>query len=463
VTIFKHLITSFWLGEAGAKSALRLAIPLILSSSSFTLMQFADRKFLLIYSRDTFTAAAPAGMISFAFLSIFFGAANYINVFVAQYAGANLKEFVGKSLWQGIYFSFISWLLLLPLVFLAPFIFQFGGHELMVQRYETIYFQIMIFTSIFVLLNAVLSSFFSGKGETFIIMWVRILAVIINIPLDYILVFGKFGMPEMGIEGAAYATLISTALNTIMFCFLIFNKKTDQIYATLAGYRFDKKIFLRLLKFGMPNGLQFSISISSFAFFLLMIGRLGSDELAASNAAWSLNLLAFLPMVGFAIAVSTVVGREIGRKRIEVAKLAISNIFFMVLCYMVIVSSFFFFFPEKLLWLLFSGAPGSNTESIMEMSIIILRFIGIYFIFDSVNIVYGSAIKASGDTRFVMWISFFISLLVLVIPGYVFTTIIPLSVIHLWCFATLYICIVSVIFYLRYRTGIWEKMNIMGR
>ena len=83
-----------------------MAFPLILSSSSFTIMMFVDRKFLVMYSENAFAAASPAGMLSFCCLSLFFGITSYVNTFVAQYVGASKNEMVGVSIWQGFYFAF---------------------------------------------------------------------------------------------------------------------------------------------------------------------------------------------------------------------------------------------------------------------------------------------------------------------------------------------------------------------
>ena len=426
-------------------------------------MQFIDRKFLLMYSSDSFAAASPAGMASFCFLAFFFGSANYSNSFIAQYIGAKMNLKVGSCIWQGIYFSLFSWIIILPLYFLAPLIFKLAGHPIAVQLQEVIYFRVLILGSGFVLLNATLSAFFVGRGKTNTIMLIRFTTLLINVPLDYAMIFGKFGMPEMGIKGAGIATIISTAITTIILSLLIFQNKYNKKYATYSNYKFNPQIFKRLLKYGAPNGLQFFIDIFAFSFFLLMAGRLGKNALAASNAAWTLHHLAFLPTIGFAITVSTIVGQEIGRGRIDVAKKALNNMFIMVLSYMGIASMCFLVIPKTLLWILFSGAPINNIENIQNLSVHIMRYIAFFLLFNSISIIYCSAIKTAGDTKFVMWVSLIFSIIIIIIPGYLFSTIWPIPVSNLWGLVTTYITMMAIIFFLRYKQGHWEKISIINK
>ena len=294
----QRIVNRFWKGDGGAKNALNIAIPLIMATSSFTIMQFVDRKFLLIYDQNAFAAAVPAGMASFCLISFFFGTATYINTFVAQYVGAKKNHMVGKAIWQAIYFCLMGWMIMLPFWFLAPTIFKMASHAPAVCDLEIKYFRILTIGSGFVLLNVTLSSFFSGRGKTYTVMWIRIISLVLNVPLDYAMIFGKFGFPQMGIIGAACATVIATGFTTVMFSLMVFSAKNNKIFSTISGWRFDKIIFKRLVNFGFPNGIQFFINIFAFSFFLIMVGRLGSNALAASNAVWSLHLLAYLPMIG---------------------------------------------------------------------------------------------------------------------------------------------------------------------
>ena len=127
-------------------------------------------------------------------------------------------------------------------------------------------------------------------------------------------------IPELGIRGAAWATVFSHLLGAVLFLILIFRGKFRRKYHTLRAWRFEIGLFRRLMRFGLPNGLQVFLEVLSFSLFILLVGRLGEVPLAATNLAFNINTLAFLPMLGLGIAVSTLVGRYLGQNRAELAE-----------------------------------------------------------------------------------------------------------------------------------------------
>ncbi len=124
-------------------------------------------------------------------------------VFIAQYTGRGDFQKIGSVLWQGIYFTiasgFVLWLLA---VFATKPIFSLAGHAENVQQLEEIYFSILCKGSVLHVAMATLSTFFTGRGLTRPVMVITFLGVFINIPLDYALIFGQWGMPQLGIKGA---------------------------------------------------------------------------------------------------------------------------------------------------------------------------------------------------------------------------------------------------------------------
>ena len=434
---------------------------MIMSTSSFTVMQFADRKFLAGHSLAEFQAVAPAGMVSFTLLSLFFGTSSYVNTFVSQYVGAERFRRVGTALWQGIYFAFFAWLLMLPFVFCAEFIFNTIKHNPEIIPLEVKYFRILHLGTLFVLLNMALSAFFSGRGKTWTVMWVRFLAMFVNIPLDYCMIFGKWGFPEMGIEGAAIATVSSTALTTIVFTILILSPKNRIYFALQKAWQLEKELFGRLLKYGVPSGMQFVVDSLGFTVFLLLLGRLGSIELAATNAAWSLNMLVFMPMIGISIGQSILVGQGIGAKRIGQAVRVTHNAFYMTFAYMGLIGLLFLIIPRTFLTFLLSDGQEQEIFQVIEMAVVFLRFVALYSLFDAVGLVFCSTIKSAGDTKFVMWVSAIMSLGLLIVPSYLFTSVWKTSANVLWGFAAAYIISVSLCFLWRYLQGHWRNMRII--
>jgi MATE family multidrug resistance protein len=265
------------------RNVLRISMPLVISMSSTMIMEFTDRVFLANYSLDAIAAALPAGIAAFLFISIFLGTAQYLNVFVAQYVGSGRSRRVGAALWQGIYFSLLSAAAMAGLSFLADPLFALGGHPVEVQVLEAIYFKVLCLGSGILVIGTALSCFFSGRGQTRLVMIITMIGTLFNIPLDYALINGVWIFPEWGILGAGIATVMSWSLVSLIFALLVFTKKNDRIFKVTTRRALEGDLFSRLMRYGIPSAIQFSLDVFAFTFFIFMVGRIGKLELGGSG------------------------------------------------------------------------------------------------------------------------------------------------------------------------------------
>src|SRR5262249_39187441 len=157
-----------------------------------------------------------------------------------------------------------------------------------------------------------LASFFAGRGKTRVVFLVNVLATVVNCILDWFLIFGHAGFPRWGVRGAALATVISQVVGAAVLFALLLKRHHRVLYATASAWRFERALFGRLLRFGIPAGLQVFSEIIALSFFLMIIGRIGTAELAASAIAFNLNMIVYMPMVGLSTGVSSLVGRYLG-------------------------------------------------------------------------------------------------------------------------------------------------------
>ncbi len=451
-----------WSGKNGYRDVLSISLPLVASMGSITLMQFTDRMFLANYSVDAIAAALPGGIASFTAISFFMGVAAYTNTFVAQYTGAGAHERVGAALWQGIYFSLASAVFLASLVFGAGPLFELIGHSPHIRELEVSYFSILTMGAGLVVLGSALAAFFTGRGLTRVVMVVHMVGAAVNIPLDYCLINGAGPFPELGIEGAAAATVTAYALIVLLLGMLIFGKANRSVFGTWPRRPFDRGLFSRLMRYGAPSGVQFFLEVFAIAFFIQMLGRLGDLELAASNIVLSIETLSFLPMVGFHIGNAILVGQAIGRGRPMDGEYATTSAFHITLVYMGCVAALFVGAPEVLLGLFKAGHhTGVEFEEIMKLGVPLMRFVALYCFFDALNLVFSGALKGAGDTRFIMWTIGSLSLGVMIIPVYTAVEIIGAGVYTVWILATVYICGLGVAFLLRYLHGNWKRMRVI--
>ena len=450
-----------WGEPNGYREILIIAIPLIISTGSWSLQTFIDRMFLSWYSTEAIAAAMPAGMLSFTLLSFFLGTAGYVSTFVAQYKGAGHPEKIGASLWQGIYLAIIGGLAIFLLIPVVPSLFKLANHDPAVQKLEVTYFTILCYGAFPAILANVLSGFKSGLGKTWPVMWVNLIATLFNIIFTYPLVFGKFGFPELGIAGAAIVTSLCPVVSVTIYAFLIFNKKNNEKYKVISGFRFDKKLFLRLIRFGLPSGVHFFLDICAFTLFSLFIGSLGKEMLAASNIAFSINSITFMPMIGLGIAVSILVGQNQGRETPSASIRCVWSGFHLTFSYMMLLAILLFVIPDFFIAPFMVSTDPSSIEAIRATCRILLKFVAIYTLFDSANMLFASALKGAGDTKYVMISNMLLSFLVFVLPTYLIIFYFHKGIYEAWAVATTYISLLGLNFLVRFIKGKWKTMRVI--
>tara|TARA_R110002049_G_scaffold252264_1_gene426927 strand:- start:60369 stop:61748 length:1380 start_codon:yes stop_codon:yes gene_type:complete len=451
-----------WSEEGGYREVLVIAVPLILSTGAWSVLLFVDRMFLSWYSSDAIAASMPAGMASFAMMCLFIGTAAYVNTFVAQYFGAGEESKIGVLIWQGIYFSGLSIVIVIPAYLLAEEFFVFIDHSVSLQLLEVEYFKLLMYSAVFIVLNNTLSSFFSGLGKTMTVMWVSVLITVINILLDYLFIFGKSGFSEMGIRGAAIATNIAVITGSIVLLMLMFQRKYRHRFQLLSAWKFNKKIFNRLVYFGFPNGLRLFIDVSAFTAFLMFVGTLGTRELAASNIAFNINALSFLPMVGLMIGVAVVVGQRLGENKPHLAEKATWSAVHIALTFFGVLAVLYLSIPNAFIYPFTLNNGLGDMEGSVEMIVILLKFIAFFGMFDALFLVFLGALEGAGDTRFIMKMSFIISVLLLVLPCYLYIEYYQANIYVLWSVITLNVIMYCLVFFARFYRGPWKTMRVIN-
>ena len=453
-----------WKAKYRYREVAVVCFPLVMSMAATTVMEFTDRVFLSNYSLDALSAAAPAGIAIYLIVAFFGGITGFTSVIIAQYCGAGVHSRVGVAVWQGIYCSLISGMLIACAVSLiAKPLFALAGHAPEIQRLEVIYFSILGWGSIFHVANHALSGFFAGRGITRPIMVINTIGMAFNIPLDYALINGVWIFPELGITGAAIATVASWGLITLLFSLIVFTH-TNQKAFNIRRMVYDRDIFSRLMRFGIPASLQFTIDIFAFTFFVFMVGRIGKTELAVSNIVMSLNSISFMPAMGFSYGVSTLVGQALGRRQPGEAKLAAWSAIHILLAYTFMIAILFIFAPGLALALFIpADQAAADYAVVMETCIALLRIVAAYILMDAFYMVFAGVLKGAGDTRFLMWSIGFASLFVMILPIYIGIEIFQRGVYYAWLCVLMFITSLFVVTWFRYRQGKWEKMLVVGK
>ncbi len=452
-----------WNAENGYRQAIVLGLPLVVSMLSSTVMTFTDRIFLGSYSLAALGASLPASIAAFLFLSFFFGVVEYVGVFVSQYTGATRHERVGAAVWQGLWFCVPAGLILASLWFIAEPLFALAGHPPDVQELEVLYFRILTLGGGPFLVGVCLSCFFSGRGLTKPVMVVHMAATALNIPLDYCLINGYGPFPELGIAGAGIATVIGYTLPAVCFAIMTFTAGNEANFKIRSAFHFDRTLFSRFMRFGLPGGVQFFIDMFAVTFFAFMVGRIGPVELAATNIAISVDTLAFLPMIGMHVATSIMVGQAMGRGEPDQAAYATKSVLHIALAYMVMMAAIFILFPEPLIGLFRArgSAPG-DFAPVVASGTLLLRYVAVFTLVDAVAITYMGGLKGAGDTRFIMFTMAVASFFCMVLPLSLLNYFGLMGLHGPWICLLSYVIVLAATFMTRFRKGPWRSMRVIN-
>lgn len=440
---------------------LRLAVPLILSMTGVLLMQLCDGLFLSWYSADAIAAVGPASMATMILSSVVMGAAGYTSTLTAQYYGAGQDERIGPAVWQGVYFALASGCLGAALAPLGNAAFDAVGHAAQVREYEKVYFSIICYGMPVSLVAVALSGFFSGRGSNVTLMAIQLAGLGLNVVLDYGMIWGRWGLPELGVAGAAWATVASQGVVSILLAGRFLRVRHRRRYATWRGRAYNAEMMRRLIRFGLPGGLRFSTEVTAWTLFLVFVGRIGTPELASTTIAWRINGAAFFPIIGLSEAIRTLVGQAQGRHepdtsvRITVQGLLVAEV------WMVATAAAFVLIPRPL-YALFEttgGAGAAAFGTVADIGVVLLRFVAVYCLLDAFNIVLSGTLQAAGDTRWTMWVSvlahgLFLAAL-LVCDG------LRLGLYAEWTVATVFVVAIAFVWLWRFRTGAWRHIRVI--
>lgn len=453
--------TSWWGRRGGGREVTKIAAPLVISSLSWTIMTFVDRMFLNWWSGAAMAAAFSASVAWFAVLCLPLGVCSYANTFVAQYFGAKENQKIGVVVWQAVWLA-LAFTPIIALAWpLAPWAFSRVHHPAEVFGYEVEYFRLLLIGGPALLVAQSASAFYSGRGSTVIVMLVDAGAALLNVALDYWWIFGGLGVAAHGVAGAAWATVVSLWIKAVIYLLLMWQRKYAAKFGTHRGFRFDRELFGRLVYFGGPSGLQMLLDVSGFTVFTVLITSLGALEAQATSLAFSVGSLAFMPILGLGLAVSVLVGQHLGENNDHLAARSTYTAAWMAWGYMVIVSLVYLFVPQILLEGFFVNQQAEPVQGdVRELAEHLLQFVAAYNLFDATFIIFSSAIKGAGDTRFVFYVSLLLAI-ALATLSWLCVMVWKSGLNECWLLITGWIWIAAITFFIRFRQGKWRSMRVI--
>lgn len=444
----------------GSRELLALALPLVVSQGFMTVQVFADTLMLSWHDPLAMAASFPAIMwfwLPFGLLQV---TAGYASTFVAQYTGAGRPHRVGPAAWQGVHFALVAGTLFLLMVPAAPRLIAVGGHTPALQALEVVYLRLLSFAALPMLVMSALNGFFSGRGRTWTVLGIEAAGTAVNIALNLVLIPGRAGFPELGIAGAGWATVAGSWTSALVALGLFLAPRHAREFRTWAGWRPDREILRRLLTYGMPAGAQVFSDVLVFHVFVQLVGRLGEAQAGATALTVRLNMVAFLPMMGLAQAVSILVGQRLGGDRPDLAERATYTGLRWSFGYMCLVAAAYLLLPGAIVSVFEGGRDARAFAALAEVVPTLLACAAIYSLADAVNMTLSFALRGAGDTRFVSLLTFALAWPIMVAPTYALVRS-GGNILWAWIFATAYILAMAACFALRFRSGKWKSMRVI--
>jgi MATE family multidrug resistance protein len=436
-----------------------VALPMIASQASETVMLFVDRLFLSWLGKVHIAASMSGGLSTFVFTSLFAGIVGYTNAIVAQYYGAERNDRCVEATVQGTYLSFAlvpAAYLLIPLV---QHFFVIVGHSAEQVRLESTYFGILMLSAPFVLLRQVFVGFFLGIGRTRIVMAANVVGMVINVPLNYVLIFGHMGFPALGIRGAAYGTIAGSG--TILFILLIafFRHQLYRSYAGTGRFKLRWDLIRRLVRFGLPAGTELFLNVFAFNLFVQLMHSMGEDVAAAVTITFNYDMVAFIPMVGLGVAVTSLVGRQMGGGNPEGARKATFLALRVGYSYASLMMVVFIAGAGPLVRV-FAGALSAQDQELLNLAKAMLRLAAIYTLADITQLVFGGALRGAGDTRYVMYISVAMHWF-MAIGAVVLIRVVEAPPLTVWLFFIGFVVLLGAAIFWRFQNGAWTRMKVI--
>ena len=439
---------------------LAVAYPLILSQMSFTFQVFVDRLCLTWYGPEAVAGAVTGLFTTMSLIGLFIGTGEFLTTFVAQYHGARRPRRIGPAVWQGIYFAVLSGFVLAALLPLVGPVFQAAGHPAEVMQAEVTYSSILLKGAFPTVLMVTLSTFFTGRGQTRLVLLVNVATTLVDTVLNYLWIFGKAGFPRMGVAGAAWSTIVAQTLGAVVYLVLILRPAHRRDHATLSGWRLEPALFGRLLRYGLPTGMQYCLEVLAFGLFMLIVGRLGTAALAASSIAFNLNMIVFMPMLGLGFGVSSLVGRYLGADRPELAERSTWSAFWMSLAYFAVCSAVYVLAPGLLIAPYAAGADPSSFAEVGRLTAVLLRIVALYSIFDMMNVVFAGGLRGAGDTTYPLVATLVLGWTAMLAPAWLLVAH-GGGLIAAWAAPTTYIVLLGLLLMRRFRAGRWKSLRVI--
>ena len=436
------------------KTILRVAVPLMVSSFIQSIVLITDASFISRYSTLAFDAVGNGGLIYVTMYMALAGMGDGAQIIIARRIGQENTNAIGRIFGTSILTHFIiAFFLFAILQFLMPSFLNFYSRNQELSGLQGDYIQIRSFALFFAMITLSIQAFFLANGKTWVVLIAALITAGTNVVLDYVLIFGKAGFPEMGLKGAAWASTIADGAGMLFLAFFLIFSKERKEYKLFSHFSVNFPSMKELFKIGSPLMLQGFIALATWTIFFTWIEQIGTFELTVSQNIRSIYFLAFVPIWGFAGTTKTYISQYIGKGDLHSLKQIQRRIQFLTIVFLLFFFHGAFLYPEQLVRFI------NPQEEYIEKSADIMRFISTSIFMFGLFSVYFQTINGSGNTM----VTFSIEVIcvgIYIIAAYLLIKVFHVDLFWIWSVEYIYFGCMGLlsILYLRYFN--WKKKEV---
>lgn len=449
---------------------LTIAGPTVATMVSYTAMQFVDKLIVSQIGPDPIYVGAQGngGLAAFVPISIAMGLLTVVNTYVAQNMGAGKPERGPAYAWNGLWIAAAFWaVVLVPFAFALPWVFRVAGIDLAQAELGAEYGRILLLGAVLTMWTRGLSQFFYGMHRASIVLIAGVVANVINLGLAWALVFGKFGLPALGVAGSGYATVIATGVELLIPLTVFLGPRFNALYKTRSQWRPSMPHLRDLLRLGWPGGMMFGNEMICWGYFMVyLVSHFGREHATAGWIAHQYMSLSFMPAVGVSVACTALVGKYMGMGRPDLAARRAWLGLSVALAYMGLCAVLFIAFRGPMIRLFIErGTPPDAAARVVELGSAFLIATAAFQLFDAIAMTLSGALRGAGDTVVPGVFTLGLSWLVIVGGGTAMVRVYgdELESLGPWIAAAAYIAILGMFLLWRFMSGRWKSIRLLDR
>ncbi len=389
---------------------LKLSLPVIMGLLGHTIVQLADN--IMVGQLGTAELAAVSLGNSFIFIamSLGIGFSTAITPLVAEADGAGNKANAKSALKHGLILCTILGLFLLLVILLCKPLMHLMDQPQEVVELAMPYLDLVAISLVPLIIFQAFKQFSEGLSQTKYPMYATIIANVVNIILNYLLIFGSFGFPKLGIVGAAIGTLVARCMMVVYIWLILKNKRKFHDYVT--GFdlkKIEKKVIRKIISLGFPSALQMFFEVAIFTAAIWLSGILGKNPQAANQIALNLASMTFMFGMGLGVAAMIRVGNQKGLENYKALRRIAHSIFLLTVLIEILFAVWFlvgrYWFPSLYLDLDNALNLADNTE-VIALTAQLLLIAAFFQISDGIQVVVLGALRGLQDVKIPTFITF---------------------------------------------------------